>query len=278
MSKHYVRVIISITFIILIITWIIWGNSALELNTYGITSAAIPESFDNYRIAHVSDLHNTDNKQLLNMLREAKPDVIAITGDLIDSRRTDIPFALQFAEEAMKIAPCYYVTGNHESRISEYETLKSGLITLGVVVLDNRKVIIERSDEIIAIAGVNDPSFHTDYLYNDPASIMNTNLESLIEADTYTILLAHKPELFVTYVRNGVDLVLSGHMHGGQFRIPFLGGLYAPSQGFFPQYDSGTFTKDNTTMVVSRGIGNSLFPFRINNRPEIILIELKAIH
>ena len=278
MSKHYIKVIISITFIILIITWIIWGNSALELNTYEITSTAIPESFDNYRIAHVSDLHNTDNKQLLNMLHEANPDVIAITGDLIDSRRTDIPFALLFAEEAMKIAPCYYVTGNHESRISEYETLKSGLISLGVVVLDNRKVIIERSDEIIAIAGVNDPSFHADYLYNDPVSIMNTNLESLIEADTYTILLAHKPEFFVTYVSNGTNLVLSGHLHGGQFRIPFLGGLYAPSQGFFPQYDSGTFTKDNTTMVVSRGIGNSLFPFRINNRPEIILIELKAIH
>ena len=278
MKKRYTRLIVSTVFVLLLIIWIIWGNSALELNTYEITSTAIPESFDNYRIAHISDLHNTDNKQLLNMLREAKPDVIAITGDLIDSRRTDIPFALQFAEEAMKIAPCYYVTGNHESRISEYETLKSGLISLGVVVLDNRKVIIERSDEIIAIAGVNDPSFHADYLYNDPVSIMNTNLESLIEADTYTILLAHNPELFKIYAYSGANLVLSGHLHGGQFRLPFFGGLFSPSQGFFPKYDSGEFSHGDMTMIVSRGIGNSLFPFRINNRPEIILIELKSIH
>ena len=107
-----------------LIAWTVWGNTALELNTYTISSDRLPEAFDGYRIAHISDLHNTEigknNEKLLDMLRDADPDIIAITGDLIDSRNTDIDIALQFAERAMEIAPCYYVTGNHEARASEY--------------------------------------------------------------------------------------------------------------------------------------------------------------
>ena len=277
MRKRHTAVIVSAISILALIIWIIWGNSALELNSYKVESNDIPESFDDFRIAHISDLHNTDNKQLLNLLRDSKPDMIAITGDLIDSRRTDIPFALHFAEEAMKIAPCYYVTGNHESRISEYGTLKTELINLGVVVLDNLRVEIGHSEGSITIVGVNDPSFQTAYMPGDSVSIMNSNLEQVIDGNTYTILLSHRPELFESYVKSGADLVLSGHVHGGQFRVPILGGLFAPSQGLFPEYDAGQFTKDDTTMIVSRGIGNSVFPFRINNRPEIVLITLVPI-
>ena len=258
--------------------WIVWGNTALELNTYTVLAEDLPEVFDGYRIAHISDLHNTqigdNNEKLLETIRKAEPDIIAITGDLIDFRNTNIEIALHFAEEAMKIAPCYYVTGNHEARIPEYDDLKSGLTGLGIVVLEDERLEIQRLGEKIAVIGVNDPSFETNYLFGDAAAALRLKLQECTDEDTYTVLLSHRPELLETYAQCGVDLVLSGHAHGGQVRIPFVGGLVAPNQGLFPKYDAGMFIKENTTMIVSRGIGNSIIPIRVNNRPEVILIEL----
>ncbi len=267
--------------LIAMVAWIAWGNTALELNTYMITSDKLPEAFDGYRIAHISDLHNTemgeDNEKLLSMLRSAETDMIAITGDMIDSRNTNVEIALQFAEEAVKIAPCYYVTGNHEARVSEYDELKEGLTELGVVVLEDERIELEQDSEYIALIGVDDPSFDTDYLFGDAETVMEAKLQELTGEDgSYTILLSHRPELFDVYVESSVDLILSGHAHGGQFRLPFAGGLVAPNQGFFPEYDAGLYSKEKTNMLVSRGIGNSILPFRINNRPEVILIELQS--
>ena len=266
--------------LIALVIWIACGNTALELNTYTVTSSRLPQSFDGYRIAHVSDLHNAemgeDNEKLLAMLREADPDMIAITGDLIDSRNTDVGVALQFIQEAMKIAPCYYVSGNHEARVNEYEELKTGLISAGVIILDDAQTEISIGGESITLIGVNDPSFQTDYLFGDSETVMSSKLTELhTDRDGFTILLSHRPELFDTYADHDVDLVLSGHAHGGQFRLPFIGGLVAPNQGLFPEYDAGIYTDGNTNMLVSRGIGNSILPFRINNRPEVIIIELK---
>ena len=262
-----------------LIIWVAWGNTALHLNIYTISSDRLPEAFDGYRIAHVSDLHNAelgkDNEKLLDMLQEAKPDIIAITGDIIDSRNTDIDIALQFTKAAMEIAPCYYVTGNHEARVSEYNELKEGLIDQGVVVLDDERIELELSGETIALLGVNDPSFQTDYLFGDSETIMKNRLQEISDAkNEFTILLSHRPELFEAYADNNIDIILSGHAHGGQFRLPVVGGLVAPNQGLFPKYDAGLYTDENTNMIVSRGIGNSILPFRFNNRPEVIIIDL----
>ena len=262
-----------------LILWIIWGNTALQLNKYTVSSERLPRAFDGCKIAHISDLHNTEigknNETLLNMLREAKPDIIAITGDLIDSRKTDVAAALHFAGEAVKIAPCYYVTGNHEARVTEYEDLKNGLEENGIMILENEKVQLERDEEYITLMGIHDPSFTTNYLFGDAESVSATTLsEFQNESDRYTVLLSHRPELFDVYVDSQIDLVFSGHAHGGQFRVPFIGGLVAPNQGFFPEYDAGLFSKENTTMVVSRGVGNSIIPLRFNNRPEIVVVEL----
>ena len=279
-KKFIFPAVVAIVLVALVIG-IAWGNTALELNTYTISSSKLPQSFDGYRIAHVSDLHNTemgkDNEKLLAMLRDAAPDMIAITGDLVDSRNTDIEVALQFVREAVKIAPCYYVTGNHEARISEYDELKEAMEAAGVTVLKDAQTEISLTGEFITLIGVNDPSYQTDYLFGDAKTVMNTKLEELhTEQDRFTILLSHRPELFDTYADHSIDLVLSGHAHGGQFRLPFIGGLVAPNQGLFPEYDAGIYTEGNTNMLVSRGVGNSILPFRINNRPEVILIELQA--
>lgn len=261
--------------------WVAWGNTALELNTYTITSSRLPNSFDGYRVAHISDLHNAqigkESEKLLAMLRKADPDMIAITGDMIDSRNTDADIALQFAQEAVKIAPCYYVTGNHEARTGAYDELKTGLVSAGVTVLEDASTKISLGGKSITLIGVNDPSFQTDYLLGDSETVMHSKLTNLYKnGDSFALLLSHRPELFDAYAEHNIDLILSGHAHGGQFRIPFVGGVVAPNQGFFPEFDAGLYTNGNTNLIVSRGIGNSLFPFRVNNRPEVILVELKS--
>lgn len=279
-KKRIIVLAVVAAALLTLIIWTAWGNTGLELNTYTISSDRLPEAFNGYRIAHISDLHNAemgkDNEKLLTMLREAEPDIIAITGDLIDSRNTDIEIALEFTGAAMEIAPCYYVTGNHEARVSEYDELKEGLTEQGVAVLDDERMELVLSGKTIALLGVNDPSFQTDYLFGDSETVMKSKLQEISDAENeFTILLSHRPELFEVYADNNMDLVLSGHAHGGQFRLPFVGGLMAPNQGLFPKYDAGLYTEENTNMIVSRGIGNSILPFRFNNRPEVILIELK---
>ena len=271
--------IVSVLVILCIGIWTLWGNTALIVNEYEIVSDRIPEAFSGFRIAQVSDLHNAEfgegNEKLIELLSQTDPDIIVITGDLIDSRHTDIEIALEFARHAIKLAPIYYVSGNHEARVREYEDLKMGLAEAGVIVLEDQKVQITREGESISILGIDDPSFQEDYLFGDAASVTSSALSELQnESDGYTVLLAHRPELFEIYVDAEVDLVFSGHAHGGQFRLPFIGGLVAPNQGFFPEYDAGLFSEGNTTMIVSRGVGNSIIPIRFNNRPEIILVIL----
>lgn len=270
---------VLLTVFIIIIGWILWENKALEINTYFISSEKIPQSFHGYRIAQISDLHNAEfgdnNETLINLLKKATPDIIVITGDLVDSRNTNIEIGIAFAKQAVSIAPTYYVTGNHEARIEEYDTLKTKLQELGVIVLNNEAVTLEKSEEYITLLGIDDPSFQTDYLFGDSKTVVKNTLEELKwEKDTYTILLSHRPELFEVYAEKEVDFVFSGHAHGGQFRLPFIGGIVAPNQGLFPKYDAGLYTKEYTTMLVSRGIGNSIIPIRFCNRPEIVVVEL----
>ena len=277
-NKRQWLVIIAALLIILAI-WIIQGNTRLELTEYIVASSEVPEAFTCFEIAQISDLHNAElgeeNSKLLELLSEVEPDMIVLTGDLIDSRRTDIEIALDFAGKAAEIAPVYYVSGNHEARVPEYEQLKMGLTEAGVTVLENQKIQITRNGECITIMGIQDPSFRTDYLFGDAESVSRQAISSLQnESDGFTVLLSHRPELFDLYVDTGVDLVFSGHAHGGQFRLPFLGGVVAPNQGLFPKYDSGLFSQGDTNMLVSRGIGNSIIPIRFNNRPEIIVVEL----
>lgn len=276
------KLIIALAILLIILMiWTIWGNTALELNKHTIESNKIPKAFDGYKIAQVSDLHNAEigeeNERLLAMIEAAEPDIIAITGDMIDSRRTNIETALDFAEKAVKLAPCYYVNGNHELRVLEYEELKKGLLELGVVVLENESTKINIKNQEIMVIGISDPSLEANELWSVEAEVVNDHLGELIKADdNYKLVLSHRPELLEIYCEAGADLVLTGHAHGGQIRLPFVGGIIAPHQGFFPKYDGGLYIKEETNMIVSRGVGNSLFPLRFNNRPEVVLIELQA--
>lgn len=275
-KKKILRFILLL--IIFLALWILWGNLTVGVTHYTVESSRLPESFDNYKIAVISDLHNAefgkDNIDIVRKVKRQNPDIIAITGDFVDSNRTDIELAVSLARQLVEIAPCYYVMGNHEVWLFErFEELQQKLLDAGVTVLRNETVEITRNEESIQIAGLDDPDYY-DTVISFHKSILNTNIKEMNLTDDYCILLSHRPEVFEVYVANNIDLVLSGHTHGGQFRIPFVGGYYAPNQGKFPKYDAGKFTENMTTMIVSRGIGNSIIPVRINNRPEIVVVEL----
>ena len=261
-----------------IIAWVIWDNNRITVTEYTIKDAEIPENFSGYRILQISDLHNVefgeDNEILLNQISRLHPDMIVITGDLIDSYHTNVDISLAFIREAVKIAPTYYVFGNHEVRIPEsYTLLKDGMEKAGVVVLD-QPVTLEKDSQTISLLGVADPSaMSSDSRYY--TQIVGSMLKDVMPEETvYSILLCHRPEVFDAFVENGIDLAFTGHTHGGQVRIPFLGAIFSPDQGLFPKYDSGLFTEKDTTMIISRGLGNSSFPFRVDCPPEIVVATL----
>lgn len=261
MKKKRIILIVISAVLLAGLAWVIWGNVTVGLTSIQLKEDNLPAAFDGYRIAHVSDLHDTWLwEQAIECVKEAKPDIICITGDIIDS--DEMENAFRFVEEAVKIAPCYYITGNHEMLISQasYVKLMQGLEDRGVIVLMDQSVILSRGDGQICLTG---------HRWGN-----TDDIGKLTDFDGYNILLSHHPEGFHNYVAGEYDLVLSGHAHGGQFRLPFIGGLYAPGQGLFPEYDSGVYTEGRTDVVVSRGVGSSSFPIRFNNRPEVILVEL----
>lgn len=280
-SRRKINIILSMLLCAILIVWTAWGNKALVVSEFTISSGRIPDAFSGFRIVHISDLHNGEfgknNEELLRLMSESKPDIIVITGDLIDADRTNMEIALCFAQESVKIAPTYYVTGNHEAASSQRYILQDGLEAAGVIALEDKIIYLEREGEEIALVGLADPNFTPiEDRLNGVPDMISAKLENLIgDESRYTILLTHRPELFETYVDAGIDLAFSGHAHGGQFRLPFIGGLYAPNQGFFPKYDAGIYIDGNTNMVLSRGIGRSSIPFRFNNRPEVVVVELQ---
>ena len=276
MKRRVIVLIIAAVLVPALLIWLLWANSSPAATQVTVASGALPGAFEGFKIAHVSDLHNAvfgrKNERLLSLIRAAEPDIIAITGDLIDSRHTDIDSALAFVEAAAEIAPVYYVTGNHESRL-DFDEIEPRLIAAGARVLRNEAEDIGRGGERIRLAGIDDPSFiRTGGTAEERAA---AELEQLGDGGgTFTVLLAHRPELVEVYAEYGAGLVLSGHAHGGQVRLPLLGGLYAPGQGLLPEYDSGLYSLGETQMVVSRGLGNSVAPLRVNNRPELVIVTL----
>lgn len=267
--------------LLLIILYLYWGNHAVTTTHYHYSHPDIPEAFDGYTIVQISDLHNMAYDDLPDRVAEEQPEIIVVTGDLIDRNRTDIPIAVSFMDEMMDIAPVYFVSGNHEVASKKYNDLMNELDQIGVQILDDSYTVLEEDGEPIGLLGLADPLLIQEDELDEAGTgdnILRTRLNRLKnDAGTdFTILLSHRPERFDIYVEAGIDLALTGHAHGGQIRLPFIGGLYAPTQGFFPDYTEGMYEKDGTSMLVNRGLGNSIFPFRILNRPEIVAITLQA--
>lgn len=255
-------------------------NTSLQLTTYQISDQKIPTEFHGYRIAQISDLHNAkfgeNSAELVALLAENAPDIIVFTGDQIDARKLDMDLVLDFARQAVQIAPCYLVTGNHESSITQIRRFKTSLEAAGVIVLEDEVTELSRSGAVIDLIGLEEPNMTPNYyIYNcnEKDALDHTLMEMDRDRDRYSILIAHHPEYFYVYERNDIDLALCGHVHGGQIRLNGRG-LIGPNKKLFPEYDAGIYTIKDATMVLSRGLGNSLFPWRINNPPEVVMVEL----
>lgn len=264
--------IIIVLFCLVVGIFFWYENHHLVVSRYQYQSPKVMDDLNGYCIVQISDLHNTlfgkQNKHLLEQIKNLSPDIIVVTGDVIDSNHTKIEVAVDFVKEAIGIAPVYYVTGNHEYWLeeSQRQELLQGIEKCGGVIVSDEKLEVSESMSLIGLEDVN-------LLGNTLHTVMNT-----VKQDELTILLAHEPQYFSSYASEGVDLVLSGHAHGGQFRLPLLGGVVAPDQGFFPKLTEGMHHNGNTTMIISRGLGNSVIPIRIFNDPEIVCVEFKKMN
>lgn len=255
-------------------------NNSIGITTYRISSEKLPEGFDTYRIVQLSDLQSKmfgrDQRPLIRKVEKLRPDLIVVTGDLADANHYNEEASLQMMAGVAKIAPVYFARGNHEFATKGYAELEVKLLEAGVHVLQNQLEPLPLGDGVIRLVGVDDPIFNKKE--DGDVAKMVSHLEQAFQdnehPEAYTILLSHRPELFHVYAEYGIDLSLTGHAHGGQFRVPFLGGVYSPEQGFWPNYSEGLHQSGDYSLIVNRGLGNSTFPQRIFNRPEIVLVEL----
>lgn len=258
--------------VVFIVIFLYVNNHWIVVSEHVYESERVPSSFDGMRIVQVSDLHDAlfgeKQKKLVQKVKAAKPDVIFITGDLVDSNRYNLEQSLQAVRQFVKLADVYYVLGNHEVATNKVNEIYEALSSLGVHVMANTSTVLERNGERLSIIGIEDP------LMGMETNDMMAMATAYIPHDRLTLLLAHRPEFIDVYGDHKIDVVFSGHAHGGQIRIPGVGGLVAPGQGLFPKYTAGIYEKDSTNMIVSRGLGNSTVPYRIFNLPEIIVFEL----
>ncbi|HHQ2897162.1 TPA: metallophosphoesterase [Bacillus cereus] len=279
MKKKINRIVMIICILVGFTIFLYLQNNLISITEIKITSSKIPSSFKGYKILQISDLHNKkfgDNQDvLIQKMKSIDPDIIAITGDLIDSKSYDAEVSMQLIREMVKKYPVYFVTGNHEQWSGKYNSLEKELKKYGVNVLRNEHVCIRKGEQEINLLGIDDPEFGTGN--RDEGNIIIDEIKKAkieMQPDRYNVLLSHRPEFIKEYTNERLDLVLSGHAHGGQVRLPFIGGLVAPNQGVLPKYTAGLYVEKNTSMVVSRGLGNSIIPQRILNRPEIVVVLL----
>ena len=271
--------------LMLLALFVYWGNTDLKTDSVTYSSPALPAAFDGLRIVQLSDLHSKtfgkDNARLYQAVEDAAPDLIFLTGDLVDEyAETPVPYARSVGAALSAIAPTYYVTGNHEWAHGNavVEELKTALREAGVTVLSNEFVPLERGGETILIAGIDDPNGYADQ--TTPEELAAEIYQN--GADPFWLLLAHRNTFFNgRYCRLGADLTFCGHAHGGIWRLPFTDGLVDTNLHLLPSFTSGFYhctdeDCEGAEVFVSRGLGNSpKWAFRLFNRPQVAVITLK---
>ncbi len=246
----------------------------MEITEYEIRSEKLPAAFEDFHIVQLSDLHGEsfgdNNERLVQQLKKLKPDLIAITGDMVDNMRNIHVFEI-LLRQLQGIAPIYYVSGNHEQGGRIANRVKELVENYGAEYLGNEYQAIYRDGERIVVAGVDDPLGRADMIKPD-AFVEKLRQEY---PDEFTLLLGHRNYWVKEYPELPVDLILSGHAHGGIVRLPIIGGLFNVSHSLFADFEIGLYKGEQFTMCVSRGLGNSVPVPRMFNRPEIVSIKLR---
>lgn len=261
---------------VLVIGLCLWiSNNAIIWSKYDLRDN--DNEYDNLHtinLVHVSDLHNKafGNKQqvLMHKIKNSHPDAIMITGDIVDNK--NYKNAEIFIKHACDICPVFYITGNHEYMAGNFTDLKKALDKYKVHILLNSSEDFFCKGRKLTIYGLDDPWVSELNKYDDYISQILGKFD--FDNGNYNVLLSHRLELLDIYSNYNINLVLCGHAHGGQFRLPFIGGFIAPNQGLFPKYYQGKHIKNQTIEIISRGLGNSVIPFRLFNQPELILIKI----
>lgn len=249
----------------------------LEISRYEVNSKKLPESFDGFKIVQLSDLHGAefgeDGMELVDKVGSLEPDMIALTGDFVTDEG-DLAAVEKLAARLVKLCPVYFVSGNHEFGSGLAVKVRNILERAGVKYLSNEYLTINRGDDEILLGGVEDPLAYADMLSPDElAQKMND-----AAPDAFKILLGHRNYWMTEYPELPVDLIFCGHAHGGLIRIPGVGGLIGTDRRLFPDFDAGQFNNGRYTLIVSRGLGNSVPIPRIFNRPEIVCVELSSAY
>lgn len=255
----------------------IWAlQSALGISQYEITLPEGMEGLDGYKIVQIADLHSADlEKELEQALEQLQPDLIVMTGDLVNREDRDFTQALSTAALAVRFAPTYFVRGNHEVDNPYYAKLRQGLENVGVTILEDEGVMLEYHGASLNLVGVKDVNAYPGSRWEATVEMGQTAKELFVEG-AYHVLLSHRPSLLETYGACGANLVFSGHAHGGQVRLPIVGAVFAPDQGLWPQVTAGVHAAGQAQVVVSRGLGNGTpFP-RLWNGPELVAVTLRA--
>lgn len=258
---------------ILVVLALIALDERLILRTYTVES---PKLTAEVRLAVVTDFHSSDNADdVAAMVASCAPDAVLLVGDMFDDDTQNRPTerTLSLMRQLSAQYPCYYVSGNHEAWTGEMDALYQQTADAGVTVLRMSSGVLTVRGQRIALCGIPDPYEMVFVGAPDTEEQLRQALENVDSAD-FTVLLAHRPELLAKYAQFPLDLVVSGHAHGGQVRIPgLLNGLYAPNQGWFPKLAGGAYTQDGTTLIVSRGLAVRTRLPRIFNRPEVVLVR-----
>lgn len=255
-------------------------DNRLEVTHCNVTSKKLPEEFDNFTIVHLSDYHCDTVPGLLEAVRCEAPDIIVTTGDMADDEGSYSP-SVRLFKHLNQIAPTFAITGNHDLWRSDYNKYESELIALGIHVLRDETIYIEKGKSKILMSGIDDP--FTREGRNMQRKVISALKKLVIKDNLFNILLFHRANMIDSLKDKGFDLILAGHMHGGQFRIPVSGkGMLAPKSGWgsnspmlFPKYFGGRYEYENTVMIVNRGLGNPMIIPRLFNRPEVTVIKLK---
>jgi len=271
-----IRTIIYLVILFILLVWMYHENNKVTIKHINIKSQKLPREFNGHKILHISDLHSKifdiKHKKLIKSIKKEKPDLIVISGDLIDRRIYKEEASIDLLKYIVKIYPTYFVTGNHEVKSDKFDLFEPKLKELGVRVLKSDKVEININGDKINVFGIDDYSnFKSEKEYIKELKLLANKLDNKL----FNILLSHRPDKFKTYCYFNFDLIFSGHAHGGQVRLPLIGGIFAPNQGLFPRYTDGVYKSGKSTMIVSRGLGNtSVAPIRIFNKPEVVVVTL----
>lgn len=249
----------------------------LEISRYEVKSQKLPESFDGFKIVQLSDLHGAefgeDGMELVEKVKELEPDIIALTGDFVTDEG-DLAAVEKLAARLTELCPVYFISGNHEFGSGLAVKVRNILERAGVKYLSNEYLTISRGEDGILLGGVEDPLAYADMLSPDElAQKMND-----AAPDAFKILLGHRNYWMTEYPELPVDLIFCGHAHGGLIRIPGVGGLIGTDRRLFPDFDAGEYNNGRYTLIVSRGLGNSVSIPRIFNRPEIVCVELSSAY